>query len=337
EVHLPLIVHSREADQDTLTLLKEERAEETGGVLHCFSGNWEMAEAARKMGFSISVAGPVTFPKSGRLREIVANLPPHRLLLETDCPYLAPQAFRGKRNEPAYLPLIAEAVAEIKKVTVADVARFTSANARALFGLPSPAGGRVAYVIRHSLYLNLTNRCTNSCTFCQRTQFPYVMGHDLKLDHEPSLREVLLAVKDADRYEEVVFCGYGEPLLRLDLVKEVARALKRRGIKVRLNTNGLGNLIHGRNILPELAGLIDVLSVSLNAEDAEKYQQLCRPPWGKASFEAIKAFLREAKQYIPRIIATAVDHPAVNAQKCRQLAEEELGVSFRLRAYNLVG
>jgi len=268
---------------------------------------------------------------------MVAKLPPHRLLLETDSPYLAPQAFRGKRNEPAYLPLIAEAVAEIKGVTMADVARFTSANARALFGLPAPAGGGISYVIRHSLYLNLTNRCTNSCTFCQRNEFPYVMGHHLKLDREPNLREVLLEVKDADRYEEVVFCGYGEPLLRLELVKEVAKELKGRGIKVRLNTNGLGNLIHGRNILPELAGLIDVLSVSLNAEDAEKYQQLCRPPWGKESYGAIKAFIREAKQYIPRVIATIVDHPAVDVQKCRQVVEQELGVTFRLRAYNLVG
>jgi TatD DNase family protein len=257
--------------------------------------------------------------------------------LETDCPYLAPQAFRGKRNEPAYLPLIAQEVAQLKGVTLSDVARFTSANARSLFGLSAPAKGGIAYPIRHSLYLNLTNRCTNSCTFCQRQEFPYVMGHNLKLNHEPSLREVLSVVKEADHYEEVVFCGYGEPLLRLELVKEVARELKRRGVKVRLNTNGLGNLIHGRNILPELAGLVDVVSVSLNAEDAEKYQELCRPPWGKESYEAIKSFIREAKQYIPRVIATVVEHPAVDVQRCRQVVEKELGVAFRLRAYNLVG
>ena len=337
EAHLPLIIHSREAEADTLAILKQERAEEVGGVMHCFSGGLKMAEEAGQMRFSISVAGPITFPKSEGLKEVVAQLPPQRLLLETDCPYLSPQGYRGKRNEPAYLRLIAQEVADLKGVTLADVARFTTANAISLFGLAPPAPGGITYAIRHSLYLNLTNRCTNACVFCQRQTFPVVMGHNLKLDHEPSLREVLLATREADHYEEVVFCGYGEPLLRLELVKEVVRELKRRGLKVRLNTNGLGNLIHGRDILPELAGLVDVLSVSLNAEDAEKYQALCRPRWGKESYEAVKSFIREAKRYIPRVIATVVEHPEVDVAKCRRIIEEELGVSFRLRAYNLVG
>jgi TatD DNase family protein len=337
EAHLPLIVHSREAHADLLIILREEKADEVGGVLHCFSGDWEMAQEAGRLGFFISVAGPVTYPKSERLQRVVSKLPPHRLLLETDCPYLAPQDHRGRRNEPSYLHSIAGKVAELKGVTFRDVARFTTANARSLFGLSPQEGGGVAYPIRHSLYLNLTNRCTNACTFCQRQEFPYVMGHDLKLDHEPSLREVLSALQDADRYEEVVFCGYGEPLLRLELVKEVAKDLKGRGIKVRINTNGLGNLIHGRNIIPELEGLVDVLSVSLNAEDAEKYEALCRPRWGKESYEAIKSFIREAKLHIPRVIATVVDHPEVDVPGCRRIAEEELGVEFRLRAYNLVG
>jgi TatD DNase family protein len=337
EAHLPLIIHSREAQADLLAILKEEGAGEVGGVLHCFSGDWEMAQEAGRLGFSVSVAGTITYPKSERLQEMVIKLPPHRLLLETDCPYLAPQEYRGKRNEPAHVRLVGEKVAQLKGVTLNDVARFTTANARSVFSLSPPETGGIAYPIRHSLYLNLTNRCTNACTFCQRQEFPYVMGHNLKLDHEPSLREVSVALKDANCYEEVVFCGYGEPLLRLDLVKEVARELKGKGLKVRINTNGLGNLIHGRNILPELAGLVDVLSVSLNAEDAEKYEALCRPRWGKESYEAIKSFIREAKRYIPRVIATVVDHPAVDVARCRQIVEEELGVEFRLRAHNLVG
>ena len=337
EAHLPLIIHSREAQADLLAILKEEGAGEVGGVLHCFSGDWEMAQEAGRLGFSVSVAGPITYPKSIGLQEIVTKLPPHRLLLETDCPYLAPHEYRGKRNEPAHVRLVGEKVAQLKGVTLNDVARFTTANARSVFGLSPLETGGIAYPIRHSLYLNLTNRCTNACTFCQRQEFPYVMGHNLKLDHEPSLREVLVALKDANCYEEVVFCGYGEPLLRLDLVKEVARELKGKGLKVRINTNGLGNLIHGRNILPELAGLVDVLSVSLNAEDADKYEALCRPRWGKESYEAIKSFIREAKRYIPRVIATVVDHPAVDVARCRQIAEGELGVEFRLRAHNLVG
>jgi len=337
ENHLPLIVHSREAQSDTLAILREEKAEEVGGVFHCFSGDWEAAQAAASMGFFLSVAGPVTYPNSRRLRQIVASLPAHRLLLETDCPYLAPQALRGKRNEPAYLPLIAAAVAEIKGVTLADVARFTSANARILLGLGLPPPAGATYVIRNSLYLNLTNRCPNSCIFCPRLVFTYVMGHNLQLSREPTLPELLSAVKDAESYQEVVFCGFGEPLLRLEEVKQVARALKGRGLKVRINTNGLANLVHQRNIVPELAGLVDAISVSLNAENAEKYQELCRPPWGKESYGALKLFIREAKRYLPRVIATAVDHPAIDAERCRQVAQTELGVEFRLRPLQILG
>ena len=164
-----------------------------------------------------------------------------------------------------------------------------------------------------------------------------VKGHELKLSHEPDFAEVMAAVDAAPApFSEVVFCGYGEPLVRLDLVKEVAAELKRRGLRVRVNTDGQANLLHGHNILPELAGLVDVLSVSLNAADPETYQRLCNTPFGAEGFQGVCAFLSEAKLHIPQVVASAVTVPGLEVEKVRELAEE-LGVEFREREYAEVG
>jgi len=133
-----------------------------------------------------------------------------------------------------------------------------------------------------------------------------------------------------------VFCGYGEPLIRLDLVKEVAAQLKRRGLKVRINTDGQANLVHGRNILPELAGLVDAISVSLNAADPETYARLCNTPFGAEGFQGVCEFLREAKRHIPQVVASAVALPGLDVARVRALAEE-LGVEYREREYAEVG
>jgi TatD DNase family protein len=109
---------------------------------------------------------------------------------------------------------------------------------------------------------------------------PSVKGYNLRLQTEPSAQELICEIGDPTRFDEVVFCGYGEPTLRLGVIKEVARAVKARGGRIRLNTNGHGNLIHKRNILPDLAGLVDAVSVSLNAENAEKYLAICKPAYG---------------------------------------------------------
>jgi TatD DNase family protein len=257
--------------------------------------------------------------------------------VETDCPYLAPVPHRGKRNEPALVRLTAEKVAELKGLTLADVARITTHNAERLFGIGSgDQQARIAYRIRDSLYLNITNRCSNRCSFCAKFDDFTVKGHFLRLEHEPSVREVLSAVGDAAGCEEVVFCGYGEPLLRLDLVIAVARKLKQRGLRVRINTDGQANLVHGRNILPELAGLVDSISVSLNAADAATYARLCNTPFGGSGFQAVCDFLREAPRHIPQVTASAVTVPGLDVAAVRRLAES-LGVSFREREYAEVG
>ncbi len=337
ELDLPVIIHDREAHDDTLRILSEEWSPDLGGVMHCFSGDAAMAKKMIEMGFSISIAGPVTFPKAEALREVVRQIPIEHLLVETDAPYLAPQPLRGKRNEPAYVRHTAEAVAKIKGLTFDDVARITSFNAMQLFGIGKISEqGKIAYPIRNSLYLNITNRCTAACTFCVRYYTDFVKGHNLRLAEEPTAEAIIKELGDPKRYAEIVFCGYGEPLLRLEVVKTVSAEVKRLGGKVRIDTNGHGNLIHKRNILPELAGLVDAVSVSLNAQNAELYEKLSQPKFGHGTYEAVKEFIREAKKFIPDVTATVVSAPDVDIEACRTIAEG-LGVKFRVREYNVVG
>jgi TatD DNase family protein len=147
---------------------------------------------------------------------------------------------------------------------------------------------------------------------------------------------VLAAVGDPTGYDEVVFCGYGEPLLRLVLIREVSAELKKKGCRIRINTDGQANLVHGRNILPELAGLVDSLSVSLNAADADTYSLLCNTPFGREGFQGVCEFLREAPRYIPDVTASAVTVQGLDVAAVGRLAEN-LGVKFREREYAEVG
>ncbi|MBI5892744.1 MAG: YchF/TatD family DNA exonuclease [Deltaproteobacteria bacterium] len=347
ELKLPLIIHSREAQNDTLDILKQENVRDIGGVVHCFSGTYEMAKKILDMGLYISFTGVATFPKAENIHELVRKIPIEMLLVETDCPYLAPEPHRWKRNEPSYVKFVAERLAELKKLSYGDAARITTLNAKKLFsiGINKPEA-KIAYPIRNSLYLNITNRCTNICTFCakhapagfKRGSNDYtVKGHYLKLNAEPSPQEILRAIgPNPTKYDEIVFCGFGEPLIRLDVVKEVGLLLKKMGCKIRIDTDGLANLVHGKNCLPELM-FADVISVSMNAPDSETYQKLIKTPFKDKAFPAILWFLKEAKRYIPKVVATVVAAPGLDIEACKRLAEDEIGVGFRIREYNVVG
>jgi TatD DNase family protein len=136
EVGLPLVIHMREAQDDTLSVLRQEQADRIGGVFHCFSGDMTLAETAPKMNFLLSIAGVVTFSKAHRLQEVVKKTPLDHLMIETDCPYLTPVPHRGKRNEPSYVRFVAEKIAELKSpMTPQEVVRATAANAKRLFKL----------------------------------------------------------------------------------------------------------------------------------------------------------------------------------------------------------
>jgi len=339
ELGLPVVIHDRDAHAETLEILKEELRDGLRGVFHCFSGDEAMAREVLRLGFFVSVPGTITYPRNERLRRVVASVPVERVLLETDCPFLSPQPLRGRRNEPAHIIHTAREVARVRGLTVDDVARITSRASHDLFGVGDAGPARIAYPIRRSLYLNITDRCTNRCTFCVKNRSPVVKGHDLHLEREPTVEEILRAVDEAGgpgAWDEVVFCGLGEPLLRPDVVVAAARELRRRGgRRIRVNTDGLANRVHGRDVLAELEGLVDAVSVSLNAPDGATYERLCRPGV-EGAYEAILDFLREARERIPEVTATVVAVPGLDVEACRRVAEA-LGVGFRVRTYNEVG
>jgi len=334
QTNLPVIVHSRSAAEDTLAILRE--SGNSQGVMHCFSGDRKMAAEVISLGFHISLAGPVTFNRAAELKEIAGLIPDENLLLETDAPYLSPEPLRGKRNEPSHLLHTARLIASLRGVSLEDISRITTLNARRLFRIGTvPEQAEVAYRIRDSLYLNITNRCTNACTFCVKFHTDYVKGHNLRLDREPTESEIRDAIGNPSLYREIVFCGYGEPLSRLEVVKNVAAWIKERQGRVRINTNGQANLIHGRKVVRELQGLVDSISVSLDAQDEETYNRICRPVFPNA-FKEVLAFIKEAKEAIPEVRATVVDLEGVDIEKCRSIAES-LGADFTVRKLDVVG
>lgn len=135
EVKLPIVIHDRDAHEDIFKIIKEEGAAEVGGVFHCYSGSWPLAKEAIKMGFFISIAGPITFQNAKKTVEVVKEIPLEHLLIETDCPYLAPMPYRGKRNEPAYVVHVAEAIAQIKGLSLEETAQATLDNGKRAFGI----------------------------------------------------------------------------------------------------------------------------------------------------------------------------------------------------------
>ncbi len=340
KVQKPVIVHCRNADEDLYNILNEERVWRVGGVLHCFTGDVEFANKLLGLDLYLGAAGPLAFEKSADLRKVFEGIPIERILVETDSPYLSPPPDRGKRNEPGHVVRVAQVLADVFDLTMEDVARITTHNARRLFGFEVENGGPViAYRIEGKLYLNISVQCSNSCIFCARLTDYHYKGFNLSLkEEEPNVDAILEAAGDPSRYEEVVFSGFGEPTLRLDILKEVARGLRERGARrVRLVTNGLGNKTNGRNIFPELQGLVDDVSVSLQAGSAELYMKVCKTEGIEEPFSVVKDFVRRARTYYPGVEVTAVDMPGIiDIDSCERVAREELGVSFRRRAYTLV-
>ncbi|MGD6874537.1 TatD family hydrolase [Sutcliffiella horikoshii] len=135
KVKLPIVIHNRDATADVVQILKEEDAKDVGGIMHCFTGSLEVAKECMEMNFYISFGGPVTFKNAKKPKEVVKEIPMEKLLIETDCPYLTPHPYRGKRNEPGYVRLVAEQIAELKELTIEEVAEKTTANAKKLFGI----------------------------------------------------------------------------------------------------------------------------------------------------------------------------------------------------------
>lgn len=191
----------------------------------------------------------------------------------------------------------------------------------------------LTYNIEDRLYINVTNRCTNNCAFCIRKSERGV-GYNLWLEREPMADEIIASMGDLRPYSEIVFCGYGEPLIRMDLVREVSGHIKRDyGNVIRVNTNGHADLIHGKGSIQNLGGLVDRINISLNAHSSARYLEICRPSFGEASYEAVIAFAKSCTGIIPEITLSVVQWPGVDVEKCREIARS-LGVGFRLRIHS---
>ncbi|MFQ6370857.1 TatD family nuclease-associated radical SAM protein [Shewanella sp. YIC-542] len=195
----------------------------------------------------------------------------------------------------------------------------------------------LVYDIRNSRYLNITGRCTLRCAFCPKHNgSKQVHEYQLALDHQPTAAEIIPLLGDVAQFDEYVFCGYGEPTLNLDTLLGVAAEIKRRGGKVRVNTDGLGNLFHRRNILPELSTCVDALSVSLNAQNEALYQQHCHPKL-KGSWQAVNEFIRLAPAYVADVQVSAIDGlEGVDIAACQAIVAAA-GCRFKHRHLGAIG
>lgn len=197
----------------------------------------------------------------------------------------------------------------------------------------------IAYPVNTGLYINMTNRCPCACTFCLRKNGDSVYGSDpLWLDREPTVEETCKAIDafDLSAFKEIVFCGYGEPTERLDDLLAVAAHLKAHyDLPIRINTNGLSDLINGEPTERKLQGLIDTVSVSLNATDAEEYLKVVRPKFGLESYDAMLRFTKDCTAYVPHVVMTVVGEPVTTAEeqaRCRAICET-LGATLRIRPF----
>jgi radical SAM enzyme (TIGR04100 family) len=188
-----------------------------------------------------------------------------------------------------------------------------------------------------NIYVNLTNSCPCSCTFCLRNTKEMAESNSLWLDIEPTVEEIIGEFEkyDLTQFNEVIFCGFGEPLTRLNDLLEVAKYLKNRNsnIPIRINTNGLANLIHKKEIAPLLKGLINTVSISLNASNAEEYFRLTRNKFGIESYDAMLKFAVSCKEYVPNVVMTVVDCIGQEEIEACQVVCDTIGVPLRVRAF----
>ncbi len=197
----------------------------------------------------------------------------------------------------------------------------------------------ILYELHNNLYVNLTNKCPCACTFCLRQTRDGVTGSDsLWLDHEPTFEEVKKEFEkfDKSKYNEVVFCGFGEPTERFDMVVKVAEYVKKiwDNVPTRINTNGLGNLVNGKNIAPLFEGIIDTVSISLNTPNKERYYELTRNKFGIDSFDEMLKFAEDVKNYVPNVVMSTVETTLTKdeEEECAKICEK-IGVTYRIRPW----
>jgi TatD DNase family protein len=332
KLKLPIIVHNREANNDVMSLARKYKDLGLRAQFHCFAGSVEDARELVEMHHFLSFPGNVTFKNTDAVRKVVSRIALENLLLETDSPFMTPVPHRGKRNEPAYIKLVAEKIAEIHNVTMDNVGRTTSYNAHKLFGIGEKPALSFTYQIGQSLYVNVTNRCNADCIFCDRKGEAVITGYNLKMkkSEEPEAEIYIKEIGDPKNYKEIVFCGYGEPTIRWEVVKQIAKYVKDNGGKTRMNSDGHGNFINKRDITPELKDLIDTVSISLNSTDPEQYAKLMRVD--PTMHGEMLDFARKAKNFT-HVVLSIVGLSEVDKEAAKKFVTEEVGVDFREREY----
>jgi len=333
KLELPVVVHSRDSDNDMMEIIQSYCGTGLKAQFHCFNSSIEYAAEFMKMNHFISFTGNITYKKSDSIRNVLKLIDMNHLMLETDSPFMTPVPFRGKRNEPAYVKYVAQQVAETNNISVEEVGRITSLNAFRFFGIGSAPKTSYTYLLDNSLYINVTNRCNADCTFCRRKEDPFLRGYNLgmKKSDEPPADVYIKEIGDPKKYDEIVFCGYGEPTIRWNVVKDIALYVKQNGGKTRINTNGHGNLINKKDITPEMKNLIDTISISFNSYDSKQYSDLMQV--SESHFFEMINFAKLARQYVNKVVMSVVSLDEVEIEKSRKIVEEEIGVEFRVRAY----
>lgn len=197
----------------------------------------------------------------------------------------------------------------------------------------------ITYIVDGSLYVNMTNRCSNRCEFCIRNNGDGAYGSDsLWLEREPTLEETLESVfsHDLTAFPELIFCGYGEPSYRLPDAVAVARAVKEKhpSIRIRINTNGHSDLIWNKDTAPMYEGAFDVVSISLNTPNPQRYQEICHSKFGEESHSALISFAERVKCYVPKVILSVVRETLTETEieECQRIADKA-GVTLRIRDY----
>ena len=330
-----LIVHSRKAEKEVANAIADVRTAPV--ILHCYTGPGAVADSviAREDGSSrfFGFTGSITYRSSSRQGEVLSALPGDRVLIETDAPFMSPSRFRGRPCEPSFLPETLSRVASLWREEDIEAvgARLWDNSERAL-QLGRYRRTDLVYRLGGNVYVNVTGRCNNNCRFCVRRFQKGIGGYHL--DHggtDPDPAELEAAVDILpDRFDELVFCGYGEPTLRYDLVQDLAKKMKgRAGWRTRLNTNGLMLSFADRETVLRLLSTMDSVSVSLNCQDAETYRNVCRTSVENA-YENVLSFIGLCVESGVETRVSAVRFPGVDLDAIAGTATR-LGVQLRIR------
>ena len=325
---LTLIVHSRDAEETVLAALGENPGIPV--IMHCYTGPEKIAQMAADRGFFIGFAGPLTYRRNDRLRKLAESLPKDQVLAETDAPYLAPEPVRGERNEPCYVIHTAEVLAELWNTDMLSASKILLDNSLRAFQLAPMPRTDLVYMLYNRIYMNITGRCTNHCRFCVRDRTDGIGGYYLKHHEEPSekrLKDIVDTIQP-EWVEEVVFCGYGEPTMRPELLFALAKTAAEKGFSVRLNTNGLClERLTPEETLRLLEPFNDV-SVSLNASDMEEYNAICVPA-NDSAWDKLQEFIQLSRR-ICRTRLTAVRYTGADMKSVAAFAEK-INLPLRVR------